>query len=54
MSDERKNVDVREAVLNAASGYAAVVLGIVCFILALVVIAAIVRIVVGAGAGASV
>lgn len=38
-----------EAVKNAASGYGAVVLGVICFLLALAVIMMIVRLVVGAG-----
>lgn len=51
MSVERKQGELRDAVLNAASGYAAIVLGIVCFVLFLIVIAAIVRLIVGASAG---
>lgn len=41
-----------ETVLNATTGYVVVVLGIVCFVLSLTVIAAIVRFVVGLGMGA--
>ena len=41
-----------EAVKNAASGYGAVVLGVVCFILSLTIIMALVRLLVGMGAGA--
>lgn len=40
-----------DAVKNAASGYGAVVLGVVCFLIALTVIMAIVRLIVGAGTG---
>lgn len=40
-----------ESVKNAASGYGAVVLGIVCFLVVLVVIMAIMRFVVGLGPG---
>ena len=43
-----------EAVKNAASGYGAVVLGIVCFLLSLTVIMAVVRFVVSVGTGTSV
>ena len=43
-----------EAVKNAASGYGAVVLGIVCFLLALTVVVAAVRFVVGLSTGAGV
>ena len=51
MSEERQKEKLDEAAKNAFAGYAMVVLGIVCFILLLVVIAAAVRLVVGAGAG---
>ena len=51
MSSEEKKSDLASTVLSAASGYAVIVLSIVCFIVALIVIAAIVRIVVGASAG---
>ena len=40
-----------EAVKNAASGYGAVVLGVLCFLIALAIIMAFVRFIVGAGAG---
>ncbi|MBR3182565.1 MAG: hypothetical protein IKF56_08030 [Eggerthellaceae bacterium] len=40
-----------EAVKNAASGYGAVVLGVLCFLIALAIIMAAVRLIVGAGAG---
>ncbi len=43
-----------ETVKNAASGYGAVVLGVVCFLLALTVIMAVVRFVVGVSAGTGV
>ena len=51
MNDERHKENLDEAAKNAFAGYAMVVLGIVCFILLLVVIAAVVRLIVGAGAG---
>ena len=51
MSSEEKKSDLASTVLSAASGYAVIVLSIVCFIVALIVIAAIVRIIVGASAG---
>ena len=54
MSDERQKDDLEETVKNAVAGYAMVVLGIVCFVLSLVVIAAIVRLAVSASAGVSV
>ena len=41
-----------DAVKNAASGYGAVVFGVICFLLALAVIMAVVRFVVGIGASA--
>ncbi len=43
-----------DAVKNAASGYGAVVLGVVCFLISLAVIMAVVRFVVGLGAGTGV
>ena len=43
-----------EAVKNAASGYGAVVLGVVCFLLTLGVIMGIVRFIVGLGTGTGV
>lgn len=52
MRSERRNISQSESVKNAAAGYGAVVLGITCFVLALVVLSAIVRIIVGASAGA--
>ena len=52
MKSERRNISQSESVKNAATGYGAVVLGITCFVLALVVLSAIVRIIVGASAGA--
>ena len=51
MSSEEKNSDLADTVLSAASGYAVIVLSIVCFVVFLIVVAAIVRIVVGASAG---
>lgn len=50
MKSERGNLI--ETVKNAASGYGAVVLGVACFLLSLVVIMAIVRFIVGVGASA--
>ena len=41
-----------ESVKNAISGYGATVLGVMCFLLALTVVMALVRLVVGMGAGA--
>lgn len=43
-----------EAVKNIASGYGAVVLSVLCFLLALTMIVAIVRFVVGMGTGTGV
>lgn len=40
-----------EAVKNAASGYGATVLGVLCFLIALAIIMAFVRLIVGAGSG---
>lgn len=51
MSSEEKNSDLADTVLSAASGYAVIVLSIICFVVFLIVVAAIVRIVVGASAG---
>ena len=51
MGNDQKHDDLIEAVLNAASGYAAIVMGIVCFLLFLIVLAAVVRVIVGASAG---
>ena len=52
MRSERRNTTVNESVKNAATGYGAIVLGITCFVLVLAVLSAIVRIIVGASAGA--
>ena len=41
-----------DTIKNAASGYGAVILGIVCFLLSLAAIMAVVRLIVGAGTGA--
>lgn len=49
----KKENNRAEAVRDAVIGYAAVVLGIICFILALVAIIVVVRFVVGFGASAS-
>lgn len=54
MRKTREKTDIREATKNAATGYAVVVLSIVCFLLVLVVAAALVRLVVGASAVATV
>ena len=43
-----------DAVKNAASGYGAVVLGVVCFLLSLAIIMAVVRFIVGLGTGTGV
>ena len=51
MGNDQKHDDLIEAVLNAASGYAAIVMGLVCFLLFLIVLAAVVRVIVGASAG---
>lgn len=52
MANERDNWENwTDTVKNAASGYGAVVLGVACFLVALVVIMAAVRLVVGAGTG---
>jgi hypothetical protein len=51
---DRRRLKVAEAVKNAASGYGAVVLGVVCFLLTLVVIMGIVRFIVGLGTGTGV
>ena len=51
MSERRHKENLDEAAKNAFAGYAMVVLGIVCFILLLVIIAAAVRLIVGASAG---
>ena len=52
MEDNRRKTSIGESVKNAASGYAVIVLGTVCFLLSLAVLSVIVRIIVGAGAGA--
>ena len=49
----KKQTDWAESARNAATGYAVVVLSIVCFILALVVVVAGVRIIVGPNAAAN-
>lgn len=52
MGNERKNNGSRlDTVRNAASGYAVVVLGILCFVLSLAVLTTVVRVIVGASAG---
>lgn len=50
MENRRRKISLDESVKNAAAGYAAVVLGIACFVLSLAVLSAIVRIIVGSGA----
>lgn len=52
MENERQKIDLRESVKSAAAGYAVVVLGTACFILFLAILSTIVRIIVGASAGA--
>ncbi|MBR0406042.1 MAG: hypothetical protein IJI68_12720 [Eggerthellaceae bacterium] len=52
MENRRRKISFDESVKNAAAGYAVVVLAIACFVLSLAVLSAIVRIVVGASAGA--
>lgn len=52
MERESKHTNRQDSVKNAASGYAVIVLGTACFVLALAVLATIVRVIVGAGAGA--
>lgn len=52
MKNERRKTSVSDAVKNAASGYAVVVLASVCLVLALAVLSAVVRVVVGFSAGA--
>ena len=51
MVEKRKQNDVAETAKNAAAGYAVIVLGTICFVLALAVLAMIVRLIVGASAG---
>lgn len=48
--DERKKEDPGEVVKNAATGYAVVVLCIVCFLIALMAITFVVKLAVGPGA----
>lgn len=52
MQNERRKTSLQDVVKNAASGYAVIVLGTACFVLALAVLSVIVRIVVGASMGA--
>jgi hypothetical protein len=52
MDNNRQKTNVSETVKNAASGYGVVVLGTICFLLSLAVLSAVVRIIVGASAGA--
>jgi CHASE3 domain sensor protein len=54
MSDERRKDNLDETAKNAFTGYTMVVLGVVCFIIILVIVAAIVRLIVSAGAGAGI
>ena len=51
MGERRHKENLDETAKNAFAGYAVVVLGILCFILLLVIIAAAVRLVVGASTG---
>ena len=52
MKDERQNESFGEVVKNAFAGYGVVVLGVVCFVIFLVIVTALVRLIVGASAGA--
>lgn len=52
MSDERRKDNLDETAKNAFTGYAAVALGVICFVITLVAITAVVRLIVGASAGA--
>lgn len=52
MGTKKQNERI-EAVRDAATGYGAVVLGIVCFLLALTIVVAGVRVVVGASASSN-
>ena len=54
MNEERQKENIEEAAHNAFTGYAVVVLGVVCFLLLLVVVTAVVRLIVGAGAAVGV
>lgn len=55
MSDKRRDKQATdETARNAASGYAAVVLGIACFLVFLAILTLTVRVLVGLGAGATV
>lgn len=54
MSDERRKDNLDETAKNAFTGYTMVVLGVVCFIIMLVIVAAIVRLIVSASAGAGI
>ena len=54
MKDERQKENLDEAAKNAFAGYTVVVLSVVCFVIFLVVVTALVRLIVGASAGASV
>lgn len=51
MKDERQNENLEEVVKNAFAGYGVVVLGVVCFVIVLIIVTALVRLIVGAGAG---
>ena len=52
MKSERQKTSRPDTVKNAASGYSVIVLGTICFVLALAALSTIVRIIVGASAGA--
>ena len=54
MNDERQKESFEELAKNAFAGYAMVILGIVCFFLTLTVVAAVVRLIVGASTGTGV
>ena len=49
----KKDINRIESVRNAATGYVAVALGVICFLLVLAVIMAVVRFVAGAGLASS-
>lgn len=54
MNNNRRKDSWDETIKNAASGYGAVVLSVICFMLSLAVITFVVRLIVGASTGSSV
>ena len=52
MTNDKRKENSEETAKNAAAGYGAIVLSLVCFVLALSIITVAVRIVVGASTGA--